>query len=245
MYLTAPLSILQKKRGVFRIFSFFGQKRPDSCLSFFGRQKGVYMEALKQWSKNPAFVFRCVISLFLVISLVCFFFPFATMMLNSDDLAVGVLDFVVEMFGGELPKPRHLSGIQLIFAFASGETIHKNLNIGPLPCNAYILTAFLAGIAALVLLWCSWKRHIFTLLSSLLSFVSAMSLIIFIPRFVGYYTAYTKNNGEAFGNLFADSHMVVQAEAALIVAIVFLFLAFMVTFMLHFSAKSDPFFRGE
>lgn len=238
--------LFSKKTGGYSVFLRFLAKRDLIVVSSIYGQKGVYMETLKQWSKNPAFVFRCVISLFLLISLVCFFFPFATLMLNGDDLLVGGLEFVVEtIFGGEMPKPRHLSGIQLIFAFASGETIHKNLNIGPLPCNAYILTAFLAGIAAFVLLWCSWRRHIFTLLSSLLSFVSAICLIIFIPRFVGYYTAYTKNGGEAFGNLFADSHMVVQAEAGLIVAIVFLFLAFMVTFMLHFSAKSDPFFRGE
>ncbi len=209
------LSLFCEKRRGYSVFSAFLVNIDLTAVPPFRGQKGVYMEALKQQFKNPAFVLRFAISLFLLISLVCFFFPFATMMLNSeDDLLVGGLSFVVEtIFGGEMPKPRHLSGIQLIFAFASGETIHKNLNIGPLPCNAYILTAFLAGIAALVLLWCSRKRHIFTLLSSLFSFTSAMSLIIFLPRFVGYYTAHTKNNGEAFGNLFADGHMVVHAEA--------------------------------
>ena len=204
------------------------------------------MEKFGQLRKNPAFIMRAVISFFLVIGLLCFLFPMATMMPNTaDNVGMGVLEVILQIFGEKMPDPRHLSGVQLIFAFLSEDTIHENLNIGPLPCNAYILIAFLAGILAVALLWLNQKKPMHLLFSALSSLVSASLLIIFVPRFVGYYTAHTKNGGEQFGHLFADERMIVQSEPALIVAIVCFFFAFMVAFMLYFNAKNDPFFRGE
>lgn len=203
------------------------------------------MKFSKTTLQSPAFVMRAVISVFLLISLICFFFPLVTFQLNNDNTLVGIVDWIVDLFGGEMPKPRHLSGIQLILAFTETDTIDEALNIGPLPCNAYVLISFLCTVLAVVMLWCSWKRPWHVLVSSAASFVSAISMIIFKPRFVGYYTAYTKNGGDRFHNLFEDSRMVLLTEPALIVAIIFLCLAFMVSFMFYFNAKNDPFFRGE
>ena len=187
---------------------------------------------------------RCVISLFLIIGLICFFFPFTTLSVNEEKELIALLEIFLSLFNKKMPNPRQLSGVQLIFAFMAEGTIHENLAIGPLPCNAYITSAILLGIAAIALLWFSWKRPFLSLLSSLASLASAVLLILFRPRFTDYYTAYTKHGGEAFGNLLTDEYMVLSVEPALVIAIVFFFLAFMVTFMFHMNSKHDPFFRG-
>ena len=202
------------------------------------------MEQFNGLAKNPGFIMRCVISLFLIIGLLCFLFPFTTLSANAEKEMIVLLELFLGLFGKNMPNPRQLSGVQLIFAFAAEGTIHENLDIGPLPCNAYVTSAILLGIIAVVLLWLSWKRPFLSLLSSLASLASAILLILFRPRFTDYYTAYTKHGGEAFGNLLTDEYMVLSVEPALVIAIVCFFLAFMVTFMFHMNSKHDPFFRG-
>ena len=113
------------------------------------------------------------------------------------------------------------------------------------PLHILFLIAFLAGILAVALLWLNQKKPMHLLFSALSSLVSASLLTVFMPRFVGYYTAHTKNGGEQFGYLFGDERMIVQSDPALIVAIICFFFAFMIAFMLYFNAKNDPFCRGE
>ncbi|MBO5788877.1 MAG: hypothetical protein J6R42_02910 [Clostridia bacterium] len=197
------------------------------------------MNKIKDLFCRPSFVARLLLSVLLVGAIVCFFLPFAVLEPNSDDLFVQIMTFIINLAGKKAPTPRGLSGINLIFAFLSDETINENLDIGPLPGNLFIAMGLLSAIFALVLLWLSRRHAILNVVSASLSALSALSLILFGPCFRPYYTALTENGGEQFGTWLEEGKLLMTVQPALVVAVVLLFVVFMATVVLLQLLKFD------
>lgn len=193
---------------------------------------------------TPDFYIRLIIVILIALAMLSFFAPFLRLSLNpsQDDFAAIIRQYLLQAISGEEIKPRYMTGFQMIFAFLSDETIHKNINIGPFPCNFYVLFAFLFGGAAILFtLWPRTGRRR-DLVAAILSALSFAFLLVARLRFRGYYVAHTQNGGEALGNLLDAEILTVSMEPMMAVSMGLFFIAGMISVLLYAQMMYDPFF---
>ena len=195
-----------------------------------------FFRRLYSFFSVPAHFTRLIISLFIFSAFICFLFPLVTISPNPDNL---VGSFLQGRFKGI-----KMNGIQLILAPFSDKTIHEFIDIGPLPCNPYIVIAAFCGLVSVVLLWLGVKHRRCNLFSGLLSLVSAVAMIFFRPRFAPFYSTYTKNGGDLVQHYYDSGFFDIIVTPALVLSAIFFFFAFMATIMLG-EMLARPFSYSE
>ena len=188
--------------------------------------------------RHPTFVVQMIALTLSILAVLCYFLPFANL---TADKALGLLDSFFNKSNGDGSNFMGIAGILMPF---SGKTIHKSLDIGPLPTNVYLLAALLFAILAVVVYFIKRKLPVARfLIASLLDLAGAVCLILFPIRFTPYYAKFTKNGGAQFETLLNEGQLVMTVKFGLILCVIFLFLAFMVNLLLYSQLKDDPLCR--
>lgn len=193
---------------------------------------------------NPDFYIRMMALILLVMALLCYFAPFVCISVTNtqDDPYSQIRAWLIAQLNGGEIKPRSASGFQMIFAFVSNKPIHENINIGPFPCNFYMLGGFLLGLAAVVFSAVPKTGRYRDLFSAIGAWLSFICLLVGRLRLKGYYIDHTKNGGEALRNLLDSNILTVTTEPMLIVSMALFLLAGMVSLLLFAQMQYDPYF---
>ena len=189
--------------------------------------------------RHPTFVVQMIALTLSILAVLCYFLPFANL---KADKALGMLDSFVNKSDGKGSNFMGIAGILMPF---SDDTIHKSLDIGPLPTNPYLIGALLFAILAVAAFFIFIKKLPAGrfLIAALLDFAGAVCLIVFPLRFTPYYGKFTKNGGAQFETLLNEGQLVMTVKFGLILCVVFLFLAFMINLLLYGQLKHDPLCR--
>lgn len=187
--------------------------------------------------RHPTFVVQMIALTLSVLAVLCYFLPFANL---KADKALGLLDSFVNKSDG---KGSTFLGIEGILMPLSNDTIHKSLDIGPLPTNPYLLTALVFAMLAVAVYFVKKLTASRFLIAAILDLLAAVCLIVFPFRFTQFYGKFTKNGGAQFETLLNEGQLVMTIQFGLILCAVFLFLAFMFNLLLYGQLKHDPLCR--
>ena len=189
--------------------------------------------------RHPTFAVQMIALFLSVLTVLCFFLPFTNLRANPNKI-IGWLDLFFNKGDG---KGENISGFEVILMPFSGETIHDNLDIGPLPTNLYLLCALLCALLAIAVYFIKKLAVARFLIASLLNLCSTVCLILFPIRFAAYYGKYTKNGALAFTIHLQSDTLLLTILGGLIICAILMFFAFMTNLLLYSQLKYDPLCR--
>lgn len=187
--------------------------------------------------RHPTFAVQMIALCLSILTVLCFFLPFANL---RADKGLAMLDSFFNKGDG---KGSNISGIEGILMPFSGETIHPQLDIGPLPTNPYLLAALFFAIFAVAVFFVKKMPVSRFLTASILDLLAGVCLIMFPVRFTPYYARFTQNGGAEFKTHLTEGQLVLTVKFGLILCVILLFLAFMTNLLLYSQLKHDPLCR--